>query len=141
MSSLLRFTLAIVVMIAAAVCLMACARQDQPSKARMKELVRSDIDRVMSDIDAATKEDPSIGLSSNPFDYVGISPAMQRLVDRGAAALEPIVEEIESSPDNGLREYLLAIAGRSIYRDKTAFSTGKEWAAGYRASETVESKP
>jgi hypothetical protein len=100
------------------------------------EDVRADIDEVMSDIDEAVASGSPVGLSSNPFHYVGISPAFQRLVDRGVPALEPIIREIESSPDNGLREYLLAIAGKRISGLDIGFDTGKGWAAAYRDAET-----
>lgn len=95
--------------------------------------VRSDAEQIVSDIKAAEKRDPSIGFSSNPYDYADLSPAMQRLVDRGPGALNAIADEVEASSDNGLREYLLAIAGARIQHDEShAWQTGKEWAALYR---------
>jgi hypothetical protein len=104
----------------------------------MRAYVRSDIAQVMSDIGAAEKANPEIALSSNPFTYAKISPALDRLVARGEPALESIAEEIEDSPENGLREYLLAIAGQRIMgAEKTVgtWSTAKEWAQYYRTAE------
>jgi hypothetical protein len=109
----------------------------QVDREAMRTHVRADIAQVMSDIATAEKADPAIGASSNPFTYAEISPALDRLVARGEPALESIAEEIEDSPDNGLREYLLAIAGQRIMgAEKTVgtWSTAKEWAQYYRTS-------
>lgn len=114
-----------------------CSGNTVANSEEMRPLVASDIAQVMSDIAAAEKTDPSIALSSNPFTYAEISPALDRLVARGKPALDPIAAEIEDSPDNGLREYLLAIAGQRILgteRINGAWSTGKEWAGYYRAN-------
>lgn len=114
-----------------------CTEASTPDAVRMRDIVRGDIAEVMSDIDAADQQDPAIGLSSNPFEYADVSPALDRLVRRGEPALEPVVREIEDSADDGLREYVLAIAGQRILgtdRIKGAWSTGKEWAGYYRAN-------
>ena len=115
-----------------------CANTAPPGdRAEMQSQVRNDIAQVMSDIATAEKANPAIALSSNPFTYAEISPALDRLVARGEPALDSIAEEIEESPENGLREYLLAIAGQRIMgADKTigTWSTAKEWARYYRTS-------
>lgn len=116
----------------------ACSSAKAPSSEEMRALVQADIAQVMADIDAAIESDPMVGASSNPFDYVGISPAFGRLVERGEPALEAIATEIESSPDNGLREYLLAMAGNGILGEKERYKywdTGKGWAALYRSDD------
>lgn len=109
-----------------------CAKGDRISEQEMRSLVRSDIAQVMADID---KDDTGVSASSNPFDYLGVSPAWQRLVDRGPDALEAIASEIAGSDENGLREYLLAMAGNAILEpdERIGFSTAKEWAARYQA--------
>jgi len=97
----------------------------------MRAAVRGDITQVMADIKAA-----EVGASSNPYDYVGISPAFELLIARGQPALDAIASEIETSPDNGLREYLLAIAGSRINGESESqktWSDGKMWAASYRS--------
>jgi hypothetical protein len=115
-----------------------CTNAAQPvDREEMRAHVRSDIAQVMSDIAAAEKTNPAIAMSSNPFTYAEISPALDRLVARGKPALESIAVEIEDSPENGLREYLLAIAGQRIMgAEKTigTWSTAKEWARYYRTS-------
>ena len=114
-------------------------RVPRPISARQ---VRADIDRIMADIKAAEKrgdvvDGVPVGQSSNPYDYVGISPAFTKLVALGKPALPAIAAEIEASDQNGLREYLLAAAGAQIDGDTPGsgaqtWSTGKEWARQYR---------
>jgi hypothetical protein len=121
-----------ILMLAFLIGLAGCA--DKVSDAEMHASVRQDIAQVMEDIDTASRRDPGIGMSSNPYDYVGISPAFERLVARGAPALDAIAAEIQESDENGLREYLLAIAGQRIQGDTgpSMWSTGKQWAEKYR---------
>lgn len=110
----------------------------------MRKVVRADIARIMSDIEAAEQrgdvvDGVPVGQSSNPYDYVGISPGFRQLVALGKPALPAIVTAIESSGHNGLREYLLAAAGAQIDGDvpsggQQTWDNGKEWARQYRAS-------
>ena len=119
------------------------ARPSVSDAAPMRRAVRSRIERIMTDIDAAEErgdvvDGVPVGTSSNPYDYVGISPAFRQLVALGAPALPAIVAEIESSSHNGLREYLLAAAGAQIDGDVPSgggqsWETGKQWARQYRA--------
>jgi len=111
----------------------------------MRKAVHADIARIMADIDAAEKrgdvvDGVAVGLSSNPYDYVGISPVFVQLVALGKPALPAIAAEIESSKDNGLREYLLAAAGAQIAGDvpgsgAQTWESGKEWARQFRAGQ------
>ena len=106
------------------------------NRQEMRKLVHNDITQVMNDIARAEESSPTIGLSSNPFTYAEISPALDRLVARGKPALDAIADEIESSAEDGLREYLLAIAGHRIMGEvkvDESWSTGKGWARYYRA--------
>jgi hypothetical protein len=96
---------------------------------------------MMADIKAAEDrgdvvDGVAVGQSSNPYDYVGISPAFLKIVGLGREALPAIAAEIEASNQNGLREYLLAAAGAQISGDVPgsgqSWSTGKGWARQYR---------
>ena len=118
------------------------AEQSAGPKTDIGAKVSADIDRIMADIKAAEKrgdvvDGVPVGQSSNPYDYVGISPAFTRLVALGTPALPAIAAEIEASDQNGLREYLLAAAGAQIDGDTPGsgaqtWSTGKEWARQYQ---------
>ena len=120
----------------------ASADQSAGGETDMRQQVRSDIEQIMADIKAARArgdvvDGVPVGGSSNPYDYVGISPAFTKLVALGKPALPAIVAEIEDSDQNGLREYLLAAAGAQISGDTPgsgaqSWSSGKEWARQYR---------
>ncbi len=125
-----------VFLLSAAVVFVGCeAKLTDAEQAEIREAVKEDAQQIVSDIDEAMISDPRIGLSSNPYDYVGISPAFERLVERGRPALDAIASEIEDSPDDGLREYLLAIAGGRILGERGSSDTGKAWAAWYRSEQ------
>jgi ABC-type transport system substrate-binding protein len=111
----------------------------------MRKAVHADIAQIMADIDAAEKrgdvvDGMAVGMSSNPYDYVGISPVFVQLVALGEPALPAIAAEIEASSDNGVREYLLAAAGAQIAGEvpgsgAQTWQSGKEWARQYRAGQ------
>ena len=98
--------------------------------------------RMMADIKAAEDrgdviDGTPVGASSNPYDYVGVSPVFVKIVALGKPALPAIAAEILASDQNGLREYLLAAAGAQISGDipgsgqSQTWSSGKEWAEQY----------
>jgi hypothetical protein len=100
--------------------------------------------RMMADIKAAEDrgdviDGAPVGSSSNPYDYVGVSPVFVKLVALGEPALPAIAAEILASGGDGLREYLLAAAGAQISGDTPgdgqSWSTGKEWASQFRLDE------
>ena len=119
------------------------AKPSADPAAAMRATVRAAAARIMSDIGAAEQrgdvvDGVPVGQSSNPYDYVGISPVFTKLVALGKPALPAIVATIESSSHDGLREYLLAAAGAQIDgdvpSDGQSWSTGKEWARQYGAA-------
>jgi len=123
---------------------MPSAKPSVDPEAAMRKAVRTHIARIMSDIAAAEKrgdvvDGVPVGTSSDPYDYVGISPAFRQLVALGKPALPAIVAEIDASSHNGLREYLLAAAGAQIHgdvpSDGQSWENGKEWARQYRAAD------
>jgi hypothetical protein len=116
---------------------------DATAEPSLRETVHADIRQIMADIKAAEQrgdvvDGAPVGSSSNPYDYVGISPVFTQLVALGESALPAIAAEIEASSQNGLREYLLAAAGAQIDGDvpgsgAQSWGDGKEWARQYRA--------
>jgi len=123
---------ALIVSLSIVMVLAGCAKTQPTPGDAMRESVRADIEQVMADIAA----DPTVGASSNPWDYIGVSPAFPRLIERGEPALEAIACEIELGEENGLREYLLAIAGNTILgkdRQYGDWDNAKGWLALYRA--------
>ena len=132
----MRLGLALLALTALLVLLAGCANTSASSNEEMRTAVHGDATQMMADINTAQARGTGVGLSSNPFSYVGVSPAWGRLVGRGKPALDSIVAEIESSKEDGLREYLLALAGQSILgkpQPSTGVSSGKGWARAYRS--------
>jgi len=130
---------------AAAATRSAAAKPSTPTAAAtpaLRQTVHADIGRIMADIKAAEQrgdvvDGVRVGVSSNPYDYVGVSPLYVKLVALGKPALPAIAAEIEASDQNGLREYLLAAAGAQISGDTPgsggqSWEDGKEWARQYR---------
>lgn len=111
-----------------------------PLRARVHEYAA----RMMADIKAAEDrgdviDGVPVGQSSNPYDYVGVSPMFVKIVGLGEEALPAIADEILGSKQDGLREYLLAAAGAQISGDvpgsgAQTWDTGKAWAQRYRAT-------
>lgn len=70
--------------------------------------------------------------SSNPYDYVKDSQAFVKLVAIGPPALEVMLDEFARSNEDGLREYVMAIASAAIMGlDEEGAgigtSSGREW--------------
>ena len=117
----------------------------QPEPSAAEQSLRAEVHayaaRMMADIKAAEDrgdviDGAPVGQSSNPYDYVGVSPVFVKIVALGEPALPAIAAEILASGGDGLREYLLAAAGAQISGDTPgdgqSWSTGKEWARQYR---------
>lgn len=75
--------------------------------------VDSTMDKVMAEIEEKTREDVSYSASSNPYHYTDGS-YFSELVALGPKALPSIEKAIANSTENGLREYLFAIAAEEI---------------------------
>ena len=99
--------------------------------------------RMMADIKAAEDrgdviDGTPVGQSSNPYDYVGVSPVFVKIVALGEPALPAIAAEIMASDDDGLREYLLAAAGAQISGDIPGRRPVVEQRQGVGESSTAE---
>ena len=70
--------------------------------------------------------------SSNPYDYIINSNEFNNLVEIGPEALDIIKQRVDESSENGLKEYILAIAAERIAKvdlkgDNFGWATAKEW--------------
>ena len=57
---------------------------------------------------------PQLSASSNPYEYIQNNKNFNDLVNLGTDALPVIAEKIMNSNDDGLKEYILAIAAEKI---------------------------
>ena len=94
--------------------------------------VNMNINMMMEEFDAMIENSDENMLSSNPYDYID-NQYFDNIINRGISALPTITEEIESSENSGLREYMLAIAVEEITNTHLNkenvynWSNGKEW--------------
>lgn len=94
--------------------------------------VNMNINMMMEEFDAMIENSDENMLSSNPYDYID-NQYFDNIINRGISALPTITEEIESSENSGLREYMLAIAAEEITNTHLNkenvynWSNGKEW--------------
>ena len=94
--------------------------------------INMNMSELMQEINSMLKNSDDSMMSSNPYDYIK-SEYFNNIVNRGIVALPVIVDEIETAENNGLREYILAIAAEEITNTNLNqeniynWTNGKEW--------------
>ncbi|MCL1791154.1 MAG: hypothetical protein FWG40_07335 [Peptococcaceae bacterium] len=96
------------------------------------ETIDKNMSKIMDSIDMAVKNNSDVATSSNPYSYIKDNPYFDSIVQIGTPALPEIRERINKSTNNGLEEYVLAIAAERIAKidlkdDAFLWSTAKEW--------------
>lgn len=124
----------IVIALAAVAALVVAPRQEPAIASR----IDTEIDSLMADIQTRAFANPAIAMSSNPYDYVQGSSDYARIVSHGYEALPVLSDMVGSSPENGLREYILAVAAEDIARvdlkaNGPGWASGKEWRGVWKA--------
>jgi len=77
---------------------------------------------------------PKAVLSSNPYDYIQGNRDFQDIVALGDEALKHMLKNFEISQEDGLKEYVMALACTEILGEDPAYkgwSTGKQWYQAY----------
>ena len=69
---------------------------------------------MMLEIEEQVQDNPELAWSSNPYDYIKNNDAYDSIVEMKLDALPLIDEQISNSENDGLEEYLLAIAAEEI---------------------------
>lgn len=98
--------------------------------------ISSEIDKnmnaLMKSIEEAKVNNPKLAMSSNPYKYIEDNIYFDNIVALGNKALPFLVQKIKSSEDNGLAEYILAIATEKIAKlDLKKNNFGWEEAKGF----------
>ena len=96
--------------------------------------IKSNLNKLTDIIIENALKNPTIVMSSNPYDYIN-NQYYDKIVDLGSKALPVIKKEIEKSKENGLREYILAIAAEEIVKvnlkegrdSKTRWASAKDF--------------
>lgn len=82
--------------------------------------------------------DPVLMTSSNPKDYIAGNPeAYEDILNTGEAGMHFLLQQLESSPDNGLKEWIMAQASAEllgVHNPVEAWHSGKDWLRQYKMS-------
>ncbi|WP_127544491.1 hypothetical protein [Paenibacillus amylolyticus] len=82
--------------------------------------------------------DPVLLTSSNPNDYIaGNREAYDEVLNTGEEGLHLLLQQLESSPDNGLKEWIMAQASTELLGELNpveAWHSGKDWLRQYKMS-------
>ncbi|WP_340016366.1 hypothetical protein [Paenibacillus sp. FSL K6-1318] len=82
--------------------------------------------------------DPVLLTSSNPNDYIAGNPEVyEDILNTGEAGLGLLLRQLESSPDNGLKEWIMAQASTELLGEHHPVETwhsGKDWLRQYKMS-------
>ncbi|NUU79922.1 hypothetical protein [Paenibacillus xylanilyticus] len=82
---------------------------------------------------------PVIMASSNPNDYIAGSPdAYEQILNTGEEGLRVLLEELESSTENGLKEWIMAQASTELLGEQNfvnEWHSGKDWLRQYKINE------
>lgn len=98
----------------------------------VEKQVDNNINKIMENIAKKQYERDPLASSSNPYDYIKDNSEFNNLVDIGPDALSVIKKRVDESSENGLKEYILAIAAEKIAKvdlkgDNFGWATAKEW--------------
>jgi hypothetical protein len=107
---------------------------DSTSAADKVQISLKDID---SGIQKEIREHPMLALSSNPYDYIKDNEYYEDLISLGVDALPELERTLEKSEENGLNEFIIAIAieeisqadVKEILDDEFAWDTAKGFKA------------
>lgn len=89
----------------------------------------------------AVVQNPKTVFSSNPYDYTKDNEDYKWIVKQGDEALKYMLHKFEISQENGLREYIMAIACSEILGEKPGnkkWSTGRDWYKEYTRKVNVD---
>ncbi|WP_458460086.1 hypothetical protein [Paenibacillus sp.] len=80
--------------------------------------------------------DPILLTSSNPNDYIAGRPEVyEDILNTGEEGLHLLLQQLESSPDNGLKEWIMAQASTELLGEHNpveAWHSGKDWLRQYK---------
>jgi hypothetical protein len=108
---------------------------NSPKKVSVEKSFEQTIDVKLYNI--THPKDSNISLSSNPYDYIKNADGKenyQYIVGQGKKSLGYMLAKFESSSNNGLEEYIMAIACSEILKEEPAtkkWDSGRVWYENY----------
>lgn len=86
------------------------------------------LQELTSEIEVKQKEDPEFAMSAEWFTYTLDSDQFKKVIDMGDKAAKPLYLIIYKSPNQGLFEYICAMALKEVtHCDKDDWKTSKEF--------------
>lgn len=83
-------------------------------EASAAEQVQINMEKIDKSIQREIREQTDLSFSSNPYDYIQNSEYYDNVVKLGVAALPELENMLKTSENNGLNEYIIAIAIEEI---------------------------
>ncbi|OME81283.1 hypothetical protein BK122_16700 [Paenibacillus pabuli] len=106
--------------------LVACSNQAESHDVSWK--IDSNLQQIVNETEILT--------SSNPGDYIAANTeAYAQILDTGEEGLNVLIQQLESSADNGLKEWLMAQASTELLGERNPverWQSGKDWLRQYK---------
>ena len=83
-------------------------------EASAAEQVQMNMEKIDQSIQREIREHTDLSFSSNPYDYIQDSEYYDNVIELGVAALPELENMLKTSENNGLNEYIVAIAIEEI---------------------------
>ena len=102
------------------------SQKSQKTSEQISKLIDDKLNAIISN--------PKHMASSNPYDYTKENEDYEYIVNQGDKALEYMLSKFKKSNENGLKEYVMAIACSEILGEKPEqknWSSGREWYENY----------
>ncbi|MHB8076321.1 hypothetical protein [Desulfosporosinus fructosivorans] len=100
-----------------------------------------DLTIIESKLDAiCNNSNPKVQLSSNPYESTKDSQDLKDIVNFGDDALRYMLTKFENGEENGLKEYVMAIACSEILKENPEtkkWASGREWYDRFLKSRTI----
>lgn len=98
--------------------------------------VNSNLSSLMKTIEQMQKSKSELSYSSNPYDYIKNNENYDNIIKVGIKALPDLVDKLKNSPNNGLEEFIVAIAIQEISqidlnKGDASCSNAKEYLSEY----------
>ncbi|MCL2507841.1 MAG: hypothetical protein FWF05_01555 [Oscillospiraceae bacterium] len=109
-----------------------------PKGQSIEKQVQKNVVEMMAVINQDVLGERMLSASSNPYDYIVDNEAFENIVKLGKDAIPFLLEKISASKENGLEEYLLAIAvakiaGMDLNSEEFGWTSGKDFAGKWHA--------
>ncbi|WP_426334372.1 hypothetical protein ACN9MH_08415 [Paenibacillus silvae] len=98
---------------------------------------RSETDTIKQSLNAIVSE-PALAASSNPYDYIaGNRDLYNAILRTGEGGLQFLLNQLESSPEDGLKEWIMAQASAELLGEDNpvhSWNSGKDWIRQYKTN-------